>query len=429
MASTRLPNEEKEFIAASKEENPSCLLKNMKTLFWFGAILGIAGYVLVVWLPQNYFYIGWENVPELPGLEEKWVSTLDKDVKLQSITFSSEDGQCSGDLYEPASEKSKYKNTKGEFPIIIMGHGIGSTRDQGLQRFAEKFANQGLAVLAFDYRTYGRSPGLPRHYLSPTRHVQDFKNAVAYVQSLSFVDKKRIVLWGSRFTFSKKKKLHIPENSWIFFIFIFFHIFLKISYGGGHVIKAASDLPSLAAVISQVPFMGNTPHESKLDEMKKRGLKVIGLGLLGSISANIRHWLGMPEIYGPIYAHQSTQPFRLAMNYWELIGEPQESWLEKHPKNRPNDWKNGALIRPLFDVLTYRPVASVEKISPNTKVLYIAAKKDKLCPMERVQYALKKTPHAEMALLDCGHFDVYAGESFEQNIRAQLHFLEKILLP
>jgi alpha-beta hydrolase superfamily lysophospholipase len=66
-------------------------------------------------------------------------------------------------------------------PLVIMGHGMGVQKDMGLHPYADGFASAGIAVLAFDYRTFGGSTGTPRNWVSPRRHVQDWKSVVQHV--------------------------------------------------------------------------------------------------------------------------------------------------------------------------------------------------------------------------------------------------------
>ena len=37
-------------------------------------------------------------------------------------------------------------------------------------------------MLVFDYRTFGGSDGEPRHWVSPRRHVEDWRAALAFVK-------------------------------------------------------------------------------------------------------------------------------------------------------------------------------------------------------------------------------------------------------
>lgn len=52
----------------------------------------------------------------------------------------------------------------------------------GLHKYADSFASSGLAVLVFDYRSFGGSEGEPRQWVSPARHTADWAAAVRFVQ-------------------------------------------------------------------------------------------------------------------------------------------------------------------------------------------------------------------------------------------------------
>jgi fermentation-respiration switch protein FrsA (DUF1100 family) len=105
-----------------------------------------------------------------------------------------------------------------------MAHGFGAVKQFKLPEYAERFARRGLAVLLFDYRTFGGSEGEPRQWVSPSRHCADWQSAVDYVrqQLCSQVDVSRMCLWGT-------------------------------SFAGGHVLVTAANNPAnVVAVVSQV---------------------------------------------------------------------------------------------------------------------------------------------------------------------------------
>lgn len=206
----------------------------------------------------------------------------------------------------------KSLENKNGFPAIVMGHGIGSTKEMGLYRFAHKFAENGIVVLLIDYRHFGNSNGEPRHYISPSNHVNDFHNGVAYLRdnkqhSNIKIDGNRIGLWGT-------------------------------SYAGGHVVTAASQDSSLKCIISQMAFLGPLPTESKLDEFKKRGYVNVLFAIWGAISDNIRSKLNLyfgnvfdfKPLYGRIYGHKDDG--EMALNMWETFDGSEKKWLSKHPK-------------------------------------------------------------------------------------------------
>lgn len=94
----------------------------------------------------------------------------------------------------------------------------------GLAAYGERFAAAGLASLIFDYRTFGGSEGMPRHWISPSRHLADWQSAIDYVVSdlSNIVDTSKLMLWGT-------------------------------SFGGGHALTTAAKLGSnITAVVAQV---------------------------------------------------------------------------------------------------------------------------------------------------------------------------------
>ena len=52
-------------------------------------------------------------------------------------------------------------------PAVVMAHGFSAVKEQHLDRFAEVFAEAGLAALVFDNRNFGASDGTPRQEIDP----------------------------------------------------------------------------------------------------------------------------------------------------------------------------------------------------------------------------------------------------------------------
>ena len=131
------------------------------------------------------------------------------------VSFASGEDTCAAWLYLPTGVTSP--------PVVILGHGLGATREMRLDAFAERFAAAGIAALAFTYRHFGDSGGQPRQLLSIRRQLADWDAAIAYVKTRRDVDGTRIAVWGS-------------------------------SFGGGHSITVASRHPELRAAVAQCPF-------------------------------------------------------------------------------------------------------------------------------------------------------------------------------
>jgi dienelactone hydrolase len=107
----------------------------------------------------------------------------------EDVTFPAGDGRCAAWLYHP-------ENSDDNVPCVVMAHGFSLTRHEALAPYAERFAAAGLAVLVFDYRHFGDSPGEPRGRLRVRRQREDWRAAIAYARSLPGVDPRRLVLWG-----------------------------------------------------------------------------------------------------------------------------------------------------------------------------------------------------------------------------------------
>lgn len=86
---------------------------------------------------------------------------------------------CEAWLYLP-----KAPPTNGaRHPVVILAHGLGSQKDFGLHMYADRFAQHGIASFVFDYRTFGGSDGEPRHWVSPSRHLEDWQAAFKHVKA------------------------------------------------------------------------------------------------------------------------------------------------------------------------------------------------------------------------------------------------------
>src|SRR5439155_2882370 len=130
------------------------------------------------------------------------------------VAFPSDGDHCRAWLFMPDAVRP---------PLVILGHGLGGTREYGLEPYARRFADAGIAALVFTYRHFGDSGGQPRQLLDIGRQLGDWAAALAYARSLDGFDTSRIALWGT-------------------------------SFAGGHVIEAAARDGAVAAVVSQCPF-------------------------------------------------------------------------------------------------------------------------------------------------------------------------------
>ena len=135
----------------------------------------------------------------------------------EELHFRSGDGSCAAWLLRPHPVNAM------PCPVVVMAHGFTATREDGLLPYAEQFAREGIATLAFDYRGFGDSTGGEPQVLNIGRELEDLESAVDFARSLDGIDARRVALWGS-------------------------------SFGGGLALDYAARTMSLSCVIAQVPF-------------------------------------------------------------------------------------------------------------------------------------------------------------------------------
>src|ERR1700756_3825219 len=97
----------------------------------------------------------------------------------RDVAFPSSGDECRAWLFMPEAERP---------PLVILGHGLGATREYGLEAFAQKFAEAGIASLVFTYRHCGDRGAQPRQLLDIERQLDDWAAALAYARTLEEID-------------------------------------------------------------------------------------------------------------------------------------------------------------------------------------------------------------------------------------------------
>jgi uncharacterized protein len=281
--------------------------------------------------------------------------------------FSSKGVRCSGELYFPSGVENP--------PIVVMAHGFAAEKAFRLPAYAEKFASKGLAVFMFDYRCFGSSDGMPRNYVDPGRHLQDWQAAISHVRSLSRINTKKIGLWGS-------------------------------SFSGGHIIVTASQDRDISAIVAQVPFVDS------ISTTRMLGVKY----LIQAMPHALKDMLRMAAFQSP--------------HYVKVIGKPDEFAIMNTPESYPgysamipknSSWQNQCPARILLTFAAYRPIAAAGNVL--CPALVMLGEKDSLIDAAAVEKTAKKIPKGELVKYPFGHFDIYTGEAFEDAVKKQTDFL------
>lgn len=227
-------------------------------------------------------------------------------------------------------------------------------------------------------------------YVNPYAHLEDWHTVIKYIHNTSneldcSINPDRVSVWGS-------------------------------SFAGGHVLKLASDEPSLECCIAQVPFVG--------------GLESITQMPLSTIIQSTTYAL-YDTIFSGILG--IIKPYRVANiapnNKFAILSSPDSypSFLHMSPTNDLSVYKYNATTpaRTILHVLTYRPLWNAHHIIPKT--LIMAGKNDLLIPYWAVERGAKRIYGVEFdgTTID-GHFDPYE-KKFNETVEKQTDFLRRNL--
>ncbi|HET6309901.1 MAG TPA: alpha/beta fold hydrolase [Candidatus Nitrosotalea sp.] len=135
----------------------------------------------------------------------------------RDIEFSSKGSTVRGWLITPDSGS-------GPFPVVVMAGGWCYVKEVVMPHYADYFVSQGIATLLFDYRGLGASDGKPRQHLDPWGQIEDYRNAITFVQTQAELDPDRIGIWG-------------------------------ISYSGGHALILSAIEPRIKCAVSNIPVV------------------------------------------------------------------------------------------------------------------------------------------------------------------------------
>ncbi|MBW2170916.1 MAG: ankyrin repeat domain-containing protein [Deltaproteobacteria bacterium] len=124
-------------------------------------------------------------------IELKSAGNIIRRVVKKETSFMSEGLCLEGVLYLPEAYQEGDK-----MPAVIVGGSWTTVKEQMAGTYARELAKTGFITLAFDHRFFGESEGEPRGYESPKHKIEDFKNALTYLQELPFVKEDKIGALG-----------------------------------------------------------------------------------------------------------------------------------------------------------------------------------------------------------------------------------------
>lgn len=284
------------------------------------------------------------------------------------VQFPSSGELISAWLYRPTGE--------GNPPLVIMAHGLGGIRTMRLDAFAERFAAAGYACLVFDYRNFGDSAGEPRQLLDIGMQLADWAAAVDYAHTLTGVDSRRIVLWGT-------------------------------SFSGGHVIATAARLPGIAAVISQCPFTDGLASARTSNPLTLPRITALA----------VRDLIGARRGKPPVLIPAAGRPGEIALM---TTPDAYPGYLRLVPEGAT--LRNEVAARLALKILTYRPGRLAAKVS--CPILFCVCQTDSVAPARATLRHAARAPRGVVKLYPEGHFAIYVDDAFERVVSDQIAFLD-----
>ncbi|KAJ7503310.1 alpha/beta-hydrolase [Mycena galericulata] len=258
-----------------------------------------------------------------------------------------------------------------------MAHGLGCNKLLGLAAYAKEFSAAGYACVVFDYRRWGASDGTRRDSVYVSEQQDDYRTVIKYVRQQSQYDPQRVIVWG-------------------------------YSFSGGHVLTLASE-PSLnvAASIANNPYSGR-PFPPL--QFNRRYITLFTLGLLDLIV----NFLHLPPVYIPTVGLPGEIAALAAPGAVAGFAS-----VTQAPRDFPNQIAASIFFRaPLHN----QPRRALHLI--RRPILLIAAKGDRICPLDPVAQTSRVVPTAEFVEVTGDHFDIFKGNiDWEQALDAQLAFL------
>jgi len=276
----------------------------------------------------------------------------------QDIEFAADDGTTlRGWLYTP-------DEGSGAAATVVMSHGFSAVKEMYLDRFAERFAEAGLAALVYDNRNFGASDGEPRQEIDPWAQVRDYRDAITFAASRPEVDAERIGIWGS-------------------------------SYSGGHVLVVGAVDRRVKCVACQVPLVSG--HDNFRALVRADFIPLFRGQFEADRAARYR---GEAPSMVPVVDEDPLAPSALPTpDSW--------SWFTDTHEQRAPAWRNEVTLRSVELFTEYEPGVYLPWISP-TPLLMCVAEHDVLTPTDLAIAAFGRANEPKkLVILPGGHFDAY----------------------
>ncbi|GBG58233.1 alpha/beta hydrolase [Sporomusaceae bacterium FL31] len=294
----------------------------------------------------------------------------------RDVTFKSQGLNCAGWYYVPTQTTSETK-----LPAIVMAHGWSLVKEAYLDKYAEKFAEAGFAVLVFDYRYTGGSEGTPRGQLFYFDQQQDYRNAITWVSLQPEVDTERIGIWGT-------------------------------SNSGGHVLHLGVFDKRVKAVVSQVPGTDVPDRYSTMnsDSLARR--------IKWQATQRVEQYKTGVIKYFPVIAPIGTPSVFPSKDAYDFFTEVS--------KIAPN-WENKVTVETLEIYREYAPTKYIQMLSPTPLLMIVASNDDLVSTKAQLDAFERAREPKKLVIIEGGHFAVYRGSGFDTAVTEAVEWFKASL--
>ncbi len=299
-------------------------------------------------------------------------------MQIEKIEFPSGDGRCAADLYLP-------ENVGSGQPGIVIGHGFSFVKE-ALVEEGTRFADAGLVTLAIDYRSFGESPGEPRGQLFPLNQVEDYRNAISYLETRDEVDPDRIGIWGT-------------------------------SFGGATVIYTGGVELRAKAVVAQVPVVNGRLWMKALRvsdqwiELQDR--------LVEDRRERFRTGKGARVRVAGLSSHGELAAMQMDRSALAFLEE-----AEKNLKT----WRPDLVLESVERVIEFNPESVIHQIAPRPLLMIATIGYDMIHPIEQVLEAYEKAREPKrLALLPYDQTGLYEDPGLAEAMAESIAWFQKYL--
>lgn len=287
----------------------------------------------------------------------------------RGVRFSADDA-VRGQLYIP--------DRPADAPVVVLAPGVGLSWRPTIEATAERLAERGYAVLAFDHRGFGTSGD--GQLISPARQRTDLDDAIETALSAPEVDGDRLAVWG-------------------------------MDLSAGTALTAAAETRSVTAVVARFPVSTGTTLLPGWVRPRLRGLAAgvvdYPLSAIGRVRNTPADSRGKRvPLFGDAGEVAAISAEGTARDAKEALG--------RDAGTTP--------ARSLVKLQRHDLSEQFEEVHCPT--LFVAGEHDTVAPPESVAKLSDSVADASLVRVPCSHYEPLSGRSLERTLNHELAFLD-----